>query len=401
MKVVLINETHTPKMGYLGAMLPKYLARLGVDVHVLATDLPAYHNLDEFKAGIPRFLEQQTFQGGTVYRVDGYTVHILGHRRVLGYAYMRGMIGKIREINPQVVYSVLAIGWLPLQAAILKIIFQYKFFTGSHTSALMYPLARSPSIRVVKRIGQFLARWVPGRFVSLLSEICYCPTADCGEVAQRFFGVQKEKIKIVHLGVDSDFFFPIRSAEDEGRRKALRKKFGFAENDIICVYTGKMAEMKNPLLLARAIGSLRAERRNFKGLFIGDGAQRSEIEKHADCVVLDFMLFSDLGEYYRAADIAVWLTNESTSMLDAAACGVPIVVSDRIYQDHVTGNGMTYVMNDLASLCATLRALEEEGTRRKLGSVGATKMRSRFMWHLAARGRLDDFNRALDRKNDA
>ncbi len=115
MKVVLINETHTPKMGYLGAMLPKYLARLGLDVHVLATDLPAYHNLDEFKGGTPKFLEEQALRGGSVYRADGYTVHILGHMRLLGYPYMKGIARKIREINPAGVYSVMANGWLPLQ----------------------------------------------------------------------------------------------------------------------------------------------------------------------------------------------------------------------------------------------------------------------------------------------
>ena len=162
-----------------------------------------------------------------------------------------------------------------------------------------------------------------------------------------------------------------------------------------------MAEMKNPLLLAKAIQRLRGEGRNFKGLFIGDGVQRAEIEKYADCVVLDFMRFNDLGDYYRSVDIAVWLTNESTSMLDAAACGVPIVVSDRIYQDHVTGNGMTYAMNDLASLCATLCALEDEVTRRILGNAGAHKMHSRFTWNLAARVRLRDFSRALGGGYDA
>ena len=401
MKVVLINETHTPKMGYLGAMLPKYLTRLGLEVHVLATDLAAYHNLKEFKDGTPTFLDQQALEGGSIYRADGYTVHILNHKMIFGYPYMKGMAGKLRELRPDVVYSVLAIGWLPLQASILKFAFRYKLFTGSHTSALMFPMARKSSIGAAKRTALFLSRWMPGRIVSLFSEACYCPTSDCGEVARRFFGVQGAKVKIVHLGVDSDYFFPIQSASDEQRRKTLRAKLGFGEKEIVCIYTGKMAEMKNPLLLARAIQVLRAGGRNFKGLFIGDGVQRSEIEKYPDCGVLDFMQFNELGDYYRSADIAVWLTNESTSMLDAAACGVPIVVSDRIYQDHVTGNGRAYVMNDLDSLCATLCALEDEDTRRELGRAGARKMVSQFTWDLAARVRLRDFSRALAGAPDA
>ena len=170
---------------------------------------------------------------------------------------------------------------------------------------------------------------------------------------------------------------------------------GYSDTDIVCIYTGKMAQMKNALLLARAIERLHAEGRNYKGLFIGDGAQRPSIERIPGCVVLDFMPFVELGDYYRASDVAVWLTNESTSMLDAAACGIPIVVSDRIYQDHVVGNGLAYRINDLESLCETLRALEDPELRAELGRAGAAKMRDRFMWEHAAMARYLDFNAAM------
>ncbi len=397
MRVVLINETHTPKMGYLGTLLPKYLARLGLDVHVLATDLPAYHNLAEYKAGVPSFLEEQALPEGTVYAVDGYKVHVLGHKRVLGYVFMSGMYRKLNDIRPDVVYSILSIGWIPLQAALAKPWRRFKFFTGSHTTALLFPLARAVSPSVALRLKVLITRWIPGRLVSLFSQACYCPTEDCGEVAWRFFGVQRRKIRTVHLGVDPEFFYPIRSVEDLERRRQLRLELGFTNSDIVCLYTGKMVDMKNPVLLARAIQVLRSEGRPFKGLFIGDGAQRALVAEFPHCAALGFMPFSALGDYYRAADIAVWLTNESTSMLDAAASGIPIVVSDRIYQEHVSGNGLTYRMNDLTSLCDVLRGLDDEDRRRMLGTAGARKMHERFTWEAAARIRVEDFNKALGR----
>jgi glycosyltransferase involved in cell wall biosynthesis len=384
-------------MGYLGSMLPKYLARMGLDVHVLATDLPAYHNLGEYKNGVSSFLEEQVVAKGSVSVVDGYTVHILGHKQLLGYALMTGMNAKLKELQPDVVYSILAIGWIPLQAAFIRVFNNYQFFTGSHTSALMFPLARAASPGFLIRLLTFATRWIPGRMVSLFSNACYCPTEDCGEVAARFFGVQKRKIKIVHLGVDSELFFPITSAADREDREQIREHLRFMQSDIVCIYTGKMAEMKNPVLLAKAIQVLRSEGRSFSGLFIGDGAQRDILKAYSHCVVLDFMVVSRLGHYYRAADIAVWLTNESTSMLDAAACGLPIIVSDRIYQDHVVGNGLAYRMNDLDSLCEQLRALENADTRAKLGRAGARKMRERFTWEAAANIRFVDFTESLGR----
>jgi glycosyltransferase involved in cell wall biosynthesis len=377
-------------------MLPKYLAREGMDVHVLATDLPAYYNLGEFKTRLPEFLASQTIPAGSVRRMDGYTVHVQRHGGALGYVFMHGMYDKLRELRPDIVYSILAIGWLPLQAALLKHRLHFRFFTGSHTSALSFPLARSRRLEFAKRIRAFSLRWLPGRFVSLHSEKCYCPTADCGEVAWRFFGVQREKIDIVHLGIDPEFFFPLNTDGDHADRRALRHTLGFSDQDVVCIYTGKMTEAKNPLLLADAVRTLRAEGRSFRGLFLGDGAQRAAVARCEGCVVLDFVEFKDLGRYYRAADVAVWPTNESTSMLDAAACGLPLVVSDRIYQDHVTGNGIAYRMNDLADLCKALRTLDDPAQRRLLGCAGAKKMRARFSWEMAAKKRMTDFSLALD-----
>jgi glycosyltransferase involved in cell wall biosynthesis len=394
MRVVIINETFSPKMGYLGTMLPKYLAREGLEVHVLATDLPAYHNMRE-AGGVPEFISSQTLSGGRTLELDGYTAHIQPHGRALGHVFMKGMSRKLRELKPDIVYSVLTLGWMPLQAAALRPGLGFKLFTGSHTSALMFPLARAKSISIAERLRNFCTRWLPGRLVSLAAQKCYCPTDDCGEVAWRFFGVQRAKVEIIHLGVDPEFFFPLKSPADRQERQALRQQLGFGDNDVVCIYTGKMAELKNPVLLAKAVERLRSEGRPFKALFIGDGAQRAVVETYPNCAVLDFMLFKELGRYYRACDIAVWLTNESTSMLDAAACGIPIIVSDRIYQDHVSGNGVSYKMNDLDSLCEVLRGLENPASRQALGAAGAQKMSERFSWIQAAARRVQDFKLAL------
>lgn len=385
-------------MGYLGTGLPKYLARLGLEVHVLATDLSAYHNLDEHKAGAPAFLGAQTLCAGTVSKADGYTVHILRHGRIYGHVYMKGLHAKLREIAPDIVYSILAIGWIPLQAAYARASGSFKLFCGSHTSAMMFPLAREPFPNPLRLLNAYITRWVPGRIVSLMSIGCYCPTEDCGEVAWRFFGMQRKKVKVVHLGVDGDIFFPKATPDDGLKRAAVRARLGYSDADIVCIYTGKMAQMKNPLLLAQAIERLRAEGRSYVGLFIGDGAQRASIEAVPGCVVLDFMHFVELGDYYRASDIAVWLTNESTSMLDAAACGIPIIVSDRIYQDHVVGNGLAYRINDLESLCESLRTFEDAELRTRFGRAGAAKMRDRFMWEHAAMARYLDFIAAMSGK---
>lgn len=394
LRVLIIAETYPPKMGYLVTSLSKYLARLGMEVHVVAMDLPPYYNAAADVSGATRFLQEQALAAGSSSIVDGYTVHILRHRRLLGYAAMVGLWRKLRQLRPDVVYSVVTLGWNPLLAALAATVLRYQLFIGNHTAISGFPLAAAAHPGPSALLRNFLMRWIPGRFVSLAAHKCYCPTSDCAEVAARFFGVQAGKLAVVHLGIDTDFFFPASPA-DESARAALRRRLGFADADIVCIYTGKMGEMKNPVLLARAIEQLRAEGRPFRGLFIGDGAQRAEVARHPGSVVLDFMEFSSLGDFYRACDIGVWLTNESTSMLDAAGCGLPLIVSDRIYQDHVTGNGLAYRMNDLDSLLQTLRRLQDPEVRHALGAAGAAKMRQSFSWEGAAQRRLLDFQAAV------
>jgi glycosyltransferase involved in cell wall biosynthesis len=399
MRVVIINETFSPNMGYLGTMLPKHLSRFGVEVHVLATDLPAYHGLDEFRNGAPNFIRDQSFPAGTVREVDGYTVHIQAHSRLLGHVRMRNLRQKLLQLKPDVVYCVLAIGWMPLESALLKFWGHYQLFTGSHTTLLAFEASKPKREPLWYGLRQFAMRWLPGRFVSLLTRKCYCPTGDSAEVAVRYFGVEKSKTEVVYLGVDRELFFPVATESDRESRRAIRSGLKVAAADVVCIYTGKMTEAKNPMLLARAIGRMRSEGRAFYGLFIGDGAQRSQVAQCEACTVLDFMDVGELGRYYRACDIAVWPTSESTSMLDAVACGLPIIVSDRIYQDHVSGNGIAYRMNDLESLCDALRQLDNQSRRQLLGEIGARKMREHFTWDIAAKKRFEDFSAALRSKN--
>lgn len=402
MRIVVIFETFSKNMGYMGNMLPKYLARLGVDVHVMTMDLPHNYYLKDFKETYREFTDSTALPPGTVETYDGYTLHVLPHRKLLGYMRMVGSRRKLQAIRPQIVQSLPTIGWIPLDASLAKPFLGYKLFTGSHTTASTFSLAnRQVALWDTELLKCFVSRTVPGRLVSLATEKCYCPTKDCAEIAWRFFGVQQQKVEIMHLGVDTDYFFPATSDAIFRERLVLRQQLGFNDNDIVCAYTGKFTQEKNPLILAQSIAKLRSMGAPFCGLFIGDGVQRESIQEQPACKVLSFMPFQQLAAYYRASDIGVWPTNESTSMLDAAACGLPIVVSDGIvYREHVEGNGIVYKMNDLDSLVRALLDLGQLEQRKRLGSFGAQKMAKEFSWDSVARRRLRDYEAALTSQKD-
>jgi glycosyltransferase involved in cell wall biosynthesis len=386
-------------MGYLDTLLPKYLARLGVDAHVVTMDLPPYYQMASHREVFGSFQPSAELRPGAIDKLDGYTLHVLGHKETMGYMRMIGMGDKLASIRPDIVQTTAAIGWLPLDAMFWKMKLGYKLFTGNHNAASTFPLAKQrASFLDPEMLRCMMTRYLPGRMVSLFTEQCYGVTKDCAEIAWRFYGVQRRKVKVMHLGVDSDLFYSAdeNSATATYDRKELRRRLGFDDDEIVCIYTGKLTEEKNAVILGQAIESLRASGRRYRGLFIGAGPQKELIQELHGSITVDFMDYRSLPPYYHAADIAVWPTNESISMLDAAACGLPLIVSDGIvYRDHVEGNGLVYRMNDREDLIRALLSLESAEKRCELGARGAVKMREKFSMDSVASRRLQDYRNAL------
>ncbi len=397
MKIAFLCETYPRNMGYLGTMLPKYLAKLGADVHVLALDLPPYWQMPSMRDSYRRLAGTGQLKVGSIEQVDGYTVHVMRHKKMLGHMAMSGLSKKLKSICPDITYSLTAIGWLPVQAALAKPRYHYKLFTGSHTTESTFRPAKLGALHPA-RAASFILRWLPGRLVSFFTERCYAPTVDAAEIAWRFFGVQRRKVGVMHLGVDTEFFYPVRDDHTAAARASMRSQWGIAEDTVLCIYTGKFSEEKNPLILARAAAALTARGQKFRAVFVGNGPQKDALAAMDGTIVLPFVPYHELGEYYRAADVAVWPTNESTSMLDAAACGLPLIVSDGIvYRDHVDGNGLVYAMNDLSDLEVKLGQLAEERTRQQLGRAGAEKMAEHFSWAQHAEKRFVEYQEVLKR----
>src|SRR5262249_49494533 len=147
---------------------------------------------------------------------------------------------------------------------------------------------------------------------------------DCADIASRFFGVSPAKIEICPLGIDTDLFGPPSGERATKDRNSLRQRLGFLDAEIVCVYSGRFTQDKNPLLLAKAVAELVRRGEPFRGLFVGNGVQAEAIREQPGCITHPFVPVQELAGFFRAAEIGVWPTQESMSMLDAAACGLPI-----------------------------------------------------------------------------
>lgn len=398
MRVVLLNESFPEGMGYAGTAIPKTMRAMGVDVHYVTAGLPVYHGMPNYAETYGEFHRNIDLPGSTR-EVDGYQVHFLDYRLGFGGARLLGLREKLAELKPDIVQTLNHVAWPPLAAALNRRNGGYKLFTGNHTTASVYPLARMDAGPLNPlRIKEYLIRTLPGRFISRRIERCYGATSDCSEVARRFMGVPAEKLTTLPLGVETDVFHPATNPEEHARAKALREDLGVASEEIMCVYTGRFSDDKNPALLAEAVAEMRAAGAPYRAVFFGEGVQRDRLAGIEGTIVRPFVHYSGLADLYRAADIGVWPTQESTSMLDCAASGRPIVVNDTIAAvERVEGNGLTYRLNDNDDLKRALSALQSPETRFALGSVGAAKIVAKFSWQALVQVRIDDYAAAIGR----
>lgn len=395
MRIVLISEIFSKGMGYLENVLPKYLARLGAEVDVMATSLPPNYRQDPKQSTYRGFANSEA--PGTVATLDGFRLHVLAHKQELGHIRLAGVREKLNQLRPDIVQIMTPIGWIAIDSALARLRLGFRLFSGCHYHASVFPLAqRNLAWFAPARLRCSIERGLHGRAVSWCTEKCYAISADCAEVAARFFGVPRQKLAISPLGVESEVFHASSGQDEAGTRKELRLHLGFQEEDIVCIYTGRFTDDKNPLLLAQAVARLHESGENFRGLFVGNGPQAGPIARMPGCVAHPFVPMNKLGDLYRAAELAVWPTQESMSMLDAAACGLPVIANDRMgAPERLQGCGRHYRLGNLDDLTEKIRLLKSAEVRRRLGAQGARRMKEEYSWEAIAERRLADYAEAM------
>ena len=392
MKIVFLSIWFSEGMGYAENCLPKSLAKLGHEVHVISSVCQVYYNQPYYDSVYRNFLGDPIKKPG-IKELDGYTLHLLPFGTIFNKIYLKKLSEEIKTINPDIVQTFDAFSFLTLQATLLKFTNSYKLFTANHVVASIFPLMQEKRGNIFYWVANLFMRYIPGKLVSLSSSRCYPATSDAIEVAVKYYGVPRKKTKLACLGVDTDKFIPVNDDQkyiDERARN--RNDLGIDKETILCIYTGRFTNAKNPLILAQAINILNQKQLNYKGLFLGEGPQAEDIRLMEGCLIKPFVMYNYLAEFYRIADIGIWPQQESTSMLDASASGLPIIVSNRVQAlERIEGNGITYNEGDVNSMVESLKKLSDKDFRKKLGEAGTKKILEKYSWDKIARERVEDY----------
>lgn len=393
MVVLIISDYYSKNMGYSENMLPKYLSKLQLKVYVLSSEYNVYGNSELYKDIYEKFLGNAKQTLG-ITKVGRYILIRAASAHIYKYLYIKNLYKYLMAIKPDVVHctEIGSINFLIVFA--LKPFFKYRIFTESHQHYSVvagYLKGDQFSLKdALKKLFFIVTKKIPIAIASSKTEVCYAISEDCRMVASKLYGVDNSRIQILPLGCDVDLFGASSPQYDEVRI-AYRLKMGYKQSDIVCIYTGRLSDDKNPLLLGQAIESLAINNSNFHALFIGEGPQKAPLSALKNCKVLDFLPHSELRNYYFCADLGVWPRQESMSMIDAMASGMPILVSNEMGdKSRVICTDQLFSPNDSLSLAEAIKRFADMGFRHSIGRSSANLVVNRFNWlDIAAKIKMD------------
>jgi glycosyltransferase involved in cell wall biosynthesis len=214
------------------------------------------------------------------------------------------------------------------------------------------------------------------------------PVAACAAAAehlQQRVGPNK-RVLLVENGVDLEEFRPLNKAE-------CRKAFGLERQSLLVGYCGKASSdyrgRKGLDILQRVIAEL-GSNRDVEFVFCGGGWEdwcKATGVSGAKVTQLGFIERNRLGQFYNAMDVVLSTSrNEAgpASVLEAMACGVPVVASQTGIVDKVVvhgRNGFYHPPGNAEGLVQSLGKLGgDRGLAARLGVAARESVERDWSW---------------------
>lgn len=367
MKIVYLLGVFEP-FGGQELYLARQQARQGHEVTVVTSDrfypLPNIRERYVLEGLASEMLNRSA--GRT--RHDGVTIIRLPTRfRYQDFYWVKGIASTLRELQPDVVFGHEPRTIVPFFGAVEKDRLGYVYFVDVHD--FFHRVQNHAWWQRALRYAEYF--WWRKWFVryAFSKADCIIAVADeCKKFIHQRHGVALDRIRDLPLGVDTDYF----QHSDEGREKR-RAELNIGERDIVLVFSGYMFRRKALETLIDVVAELQGRIR-MKILFVGeiaDDYQRELTTRAKNSGVASSIIFygfasrATMSELYSASDIAVWPGNNTLAILEAMACGLPLVIAD-MQLAHLAkhGNGILVPYADVQALTLAIESLATDNERR-------------------------------------
>jgi glycosyltransferase involved in cell wall biosynthesis len=200
-------------------------------------------------------------------------------------------------------------------------------------------------------------------------------------------GLHGKRDIVIHNGVDLQRF---QGPTDGARASALRRTLGFSEETYIVGICAALRSEKAHVDLLEALRRLQDRGVAAKGLLIGDGPERANIERriaglHLQGSVVITGFQDDVRPFISICDVVALTSHAvetfSIAALEAMAMGKPLVLT-RIggAEEQVTDgfNGFVFEPGDIDALAGRLAELQDGPLRRRMGAASRERVEALF-----------------------
>ena len=364
--VLLVSENFPPAVGGSAVLLQNVYSRLSVPVSVITEPQPSREDTGTFRMVSPRARMRAWGVGRP--------------QQMLEYARFAWAIRRAVREESAIVHCgrVLPEGfaaWLAWRSG------GPDYVCWSHGEELAY---RGRELNLLRRTAYRGARAVIANSANTAAMLAT-------------LGLPRERIHVVHPGVDADRFHP------GAARCEMRRRFAPTGAELVLLSVGRLQTRKGHDLAIAAVDALRSSLPGLRYVIVGDGEERKRLEQEvATRHLQDRVTFAggvpenDLPACYAAADIFVHPNRVQGKdfegfgivFLEAAASEVPAIggrsggvgeaVADRSTGLLVSGTDV----GELADAITTLAQSPE--LRRRMGREGRARVLREFTWERAA-----------------
>lgn len=211
--------------------------------------------------------------------------------------------------------------------------------------------------------------------------------------------VPREKIKVIHEGVASGFY------QITDQKMLLDKTAQYLSPDQKFILSvGTLEPRKNLPVVVKAFALLPNEIRNqYKVVFVGGkGWQNEELNQTINdlnlknkVIFTGFIPDDDLSYIYNRASIFVYPSKAEgfgLPVLEAMACGVPVITSDNSSLPEVTGNaGILIDPKNEKEIAQSIKTILLKPKLAQKMSLAGIKQAKKFSWMTAAKQTLKVF----------
>ena len=169
---------------------------------------------------------------------------------------------------------------------------------------------------------------------------------------EKCLGIPLSQCPWISVGSDTLLFHP-----DERTKKIFRERNNIDKDDFVILYAGKLDESKGGKLLAQAFFEKFNVNKKIVLIVVGNtkgdvyGNEIEELFSKSKNRIIRFptQKYTDLPQFYQAADLSVFPKQCSLSFFDVQACGLPVIAEDNnINIDRLKhGNGFTFKAGDI------------------------------------------------------